>query len=510
MKMAMLLSGLVVLTAAAGAEAKVTLPPIISSHMVLQRDRAVPIWGTADSGETVTVRFRDQQKQTTADATGKWMVKLDPLKAGGPDTLTVNDITLDDVLVGEVWVGSGQSNMAANSAFFSKGDSVLASNVAAAPYPKIRLVSASNTWMEATGTNISTFSALLFSFGLPLQKDLDVPVGLMIGAVGGTCSGYWISQEAVDADPACQAALAAASTPEAKKEYEQRLAEWEKSVAAPKERGKNKSARGNPRPLKPGQCGREMGFLYTAHIRPLQPYGIRGVLWDQGESGVNIGALDQYTLMGALIRGWRKDWAQGDFPFIYVQKPSGGGCYWDKERNAGIKPDDLKLPAKKIPGTVEFKHVRMEDFLRMMDYPNTAMVISSDLGSGIHPPDKSAYGRRAATVALATVYGQKVEYYGPLYASHAVEDGKIRIKFNHVGQGLAFSHGDKLQGFVVAGEDKVFHWADAVMDGDTVVVSSAAVSKPVAVRYAWSLKHPWANFFNKDGLPAVPFRTDRW
>lgn len=501
-----MLSSVVMALAVSMAEAKVTLPPVISSHMVLQRDMAVPIWGTAASGETVTVKFRDQQKQTTADATGKWTVKLDPLKAGGPDTLTVNDITLDDVLVGEVWVGSGQSNMQMGPSHYLKGDSVLAGNLAAAPYPKIRLASAGKPWMEANNKNLSGFSALMFSFGLPLQKELDVPVGLMVGAMGGTPSGYWISKEAFEADSACQAAIAAASTPEVMKDYEQRVAQWEKDVGPAKaKRQKN----GTPRPLKPGECGRELGHLYDAHIRPLQPYGIRGVLWDQGESGTAISGIDQYTLMGALIRGWRKDWAQGDFPFIYVQKPSGGGCAWTPEDKVKAKSYEVKLPAK-APGSGDDARSPIEENIRMMQYPNTAMVISSDLGGGIHPKDKSAYGRRAVTTALATVYGRKVEYYGPVYASHVVENGKMRIKFTHIGQGLAFQHGDKLQGFALAGEDKVFQWADAVIDGDTVVVRSATVPKPVAVRYAWSAKRLWANLFNKDGLPAVPFRTDRW
>jgi sialate O-acetylesterase len=494
MKTTILLSSFVMLTV---AEAKVELPPIISSHMVLQRDMAVPIWGTADNGETVTVKFRGQQKQTTADGTGKWMIKLDPLKAGGPDTLTVNDIVLEDVLVGEVWVGSGQSNMQMPAADYVKGDPVLASNVVAAPYPKIRLASASKPWVEATDKNVSDFSALLFSFGLPLQKEIDVPVGLIVGAVGGTCSGYWISQEAIDADPGCQAAIARANADEAaRQDYQQKLAEWEAKVATGKKLG-----RGNPKPLKPGECGRETGFLYKQHIRPLQPYAIRGVLWDQGESGVNIGGIDQYTLMGALIRGWRKEWGQGDFPWIYVQKPSGGGCSWDGE----VKPNASKLPGKAAGGLGD-----AEDFLRMMQYPNTAMAISSDLGSGIHPTDKSAYGQRAATVAIATVYGKAAEPYGPIYASHATEEGKLRVKFTHIGKGLAFKHGDKLQGFAIAGEDKVFHWADAVIDGDTVILGSSAVPNPVAIRYGWAKIRGWANLFNKDGLPAVPFRTDSW
>lgn len=505
MKNTIVLSALFVLSATL-VEAKVTLPPMLSSHMVLQRDMAVPIWGTAASGEIVMVKFRDQEKKVTAGADGKWMLKLDPLKAGGPDVLTVNDITLDDVLVGEVWVGSGQSNMQMPPGYYAKGDLVLANNVAAAPYPKIRLASAGKPWVEATAKSLAEFSALLFSFGLPLQKELDVPVGLMVGAHGGTSSGSWISKEAFGADPACNALINAYSPELAQKEYQEGLATWEKQEAEAKAKGKKSRARKPAEPRKTGEFNGEIGYLYEKHIRPFQPYGIRGVLWDQGESGTAIYGIDPYTLMGALIRGWRKDWSQGDFPFIYVQKPSGGGCAWD---STNLKPYDLNLPGK-LPGFHDNPKMPIEDYIRIMSYPNTAMVISSDLGGGTHPANKTAYGSRAATVALATVYGKKVEYYGPLYASHVIEEGKMRIKFTHVGQGLAFKHGTKLQGFAVAGEDKVFQWADGVIDGDTVVVSNAAVPKPVALRYAWSDTRVWANLFNKDGLPAIPFRTDKW
>jgi sialate O-acetylesterase len=231
------------------------------------------------------------------------------------------------------------------------------------------------------------------------------------------------------------------------------------------------------------------------------------VLWDQGEDGTGLPLVDQYTLMGALIRGWRKDWAQGDFPFIYIQKSNGGGCAWDTKnpvtRNA--KPfEPLPAYVDKVSGS------NVENHIRIMRYPNTAMAISSDLEPGNHPTNKSGYGHRASDVALGMVYGRKIEYYGPTYDSHVVEGNKLRIRFNHVGQGLAIRHGDKLQGFAVAGADKVFHWADASIDGETVVVSNEKVSQPVAVRYAWSGRRAWANLFNKDGLPALSFRTDQW
>jgi sialate O-acetylesterase len=247
-----------------------------------------------------------------------------------------------------------------------------------------------------------------------------------------------------------------------------------------------------------------VGNLYEAHIRPFVGYGIRGVLWDQGESGTAIEGVDQYTLMGALIRGWRNAWGQGEFPFIYIQKPSGGGCAWDGKNPVTDKGEKFSP----LPPTVPADGNYVENHIRIINYPNTAMAISSDLGPGIHPSNKSGYGHRACDVALGMVYGKKVEYYGPKYESHRIEGNKVRVKFTHVGQGLAFKHGDKLQGFALADADKKFQWADAKIDGDTVVVSAAAVVKPVFVRYAWSGKRTWANLFNKDGLPAIPFRTD--
>ena len=494
---------------------EVKLPAVISSHAVLQREMAVPIWGTAAPGEKVTVKFRDQEKSAVADPQGKWLVKLDPLKTGGPDKLTVtgvNTLTLDDVLVGEVWLGSGQSNMQGGVGGYTKTDEVLA-KLAAASYPKLRLKqSGSHGWQEATAQTNGQFSALLFAFGVRLQQELDVPVGLMVGAVGGTPSGYWLSQEAYDEDAACKDVVKqfAATYPvdQMQKDYEQALAKWEKDVEAAKQKGE-KRLPGKPRPpLKAGECSGKIGHLYEGLIRPYIPYGMRGVLWDQGESGTAIHGVDQYTLMGALIRGWRKEWGQGDFPFLYVQKPSGGGCAWDPADPITCQAEKFApLPAK-APASNE--GIYRETHIRIMQYPNTAMAISTDLGSGIHPVNKSGYGARAARVALGMVYGRKVEIYGPIYQSHQVEGQKVRVKFSHVGQGLAMRHGEKLQGFQIAGDDKTFRWADAVIEGDTVVLSSPEVSKPAAVRYAWANSSPWANLFNKDGLPALTFRSDSW
>jgi len=506
----LLAAGFALAVAPVPVRGDVKLPPVLSSHMVLQRDCPVPIWGTATPGEQVTVTFRGQEKTVTAGKDGKWLVKLDALKAGGPDDLTIagmKTVKLTDVLVGEVWVGSGQSNMAGTVNGYATNDKVLA-QLAAGTYPKIRLMGSGRPgWLEANPKNNINFSALLFPFGVRLHEELDVPVGLIVGAVGGTPSGYWLSEPMYTSDAACQEVVKKfASTYDfvaAEKKFALDLVTWEKQVAAAKAENKKPPQRPAP-PLKAGECKGKIGYLYEAHIAPFQPFAIRGVVWDQGESGTAINGVDQYTLMGALIRGWRLAWGLGDFPFIFIQKPSGGGIAWDAADPVTAQGEKFSpLPAA-VPSNGQYR----ENHIRIMNYPNTAMAISSDLGPGVHPINKSGYGTRASRVALGMVYGKKVEYYGPVYESHKTEGSKIRVNFKHVGQGLASKHGDKLQGFAVAGADKKYAWADAVIDGDAVVVSSPVVAAPVNVRYAWSATHPWANLFNRDGLPAIPFRTD--
>jgi sialate O-acetylesterase len=498
---------------ASTARADVKLPPVISDHMVLQRDAAAPIWGSASPGEQVSVSIAGQAKTTTADAQGHWQVKLDPLKVAEGLTLTVtgkNTITIQDVLVGEVWLGSGQSNMDMHVPSYTNNDSVLA-QAAAATYPKLRLLHKGRAgWETAVPTNNFQFSALLFAFGFRLQQELDVPVGIMVGAVGGTPSGYWLTEDMLHRDAACQAqAQEFAKTYDfeaAMKKYDQELAVWK--VAAEKAKlEKGKAPRTPTLPAKAGESAGRIGGLYIANVQPYAPYAIRGVLWDQGESGTAITGVDQFNLMGALIHGWRKDWDQ-DFAFLYVQKGSGGGTAWDLDNPVTKNASKFSpLPARE-PGNGDGLYRELH--IKIQQHPKTAMVTSTDLGSGTHPTNKAGYGERAVRVALGFVYGQNVEISGPLYASHKIEGNRVTIKFTHVGQGLAARHSDKLQGFMLAGADQKFHWADAVIDGDSVVVSCAAVPQPVAVRYAWSSNAPWANLFNKDGLPAQTFRTDDW
>jgi sialate O-acetylesterase len=522
--MKILVSCLAVVALASLSQAGVELSKVFTPHMVLQRGMAVPVYGTAAPGESVVVKFRNQTQSTTAGQDGRWSVKLDALEAGGPDVLTIGDRQIEDVLVGDVWIGSGQSNMDMKVSNYVGGDPVLAA-AANENYPKLRLLTkgAKDVWQEATPANIAGFSALLFSFGFPLQKELDVPVGLMVGAAGGTPSGFWLSEEMYRGDAACaEVAKNFATSPaydvmvakynEAKAKFDQDQAAWQTLAAAATEAGtKPPPAPRAPKPLgKPGEAGSgKIGQLFEAHIRPYVGYAIKGVLWDQGESRTNITGVDQVTLMGALIGGWRKAWGQGDFPFLYVQKPSGGGCAFDYSQPMNRLAEKFAPLPKTIPGApaADYSH---EVFGQLMKYPNTHMVTSSDLGTGIHPSNKSGYGARAVQVALATAYGKGNEYLGPRYASHTIDGAKVTLKFTHTGKGLTFKNGDALQGFMIAGEDKKFVWATARLEGDTVVVTSDEVPHPAAVRYAWSNPFQWANLFNQDGLPAQPFRTDAW
>jgi sialate O-acetylesterase len=419
-------------------------------------------------------------------------------------SMTVGEATFKDVLVGDVWVGSGQSNMAGRLGGYARRDKGLAKLVAAAPYPLIRLNRGNKPqWQEATGKNVQGFSALLFAFGAPLQKELDIPIGLIVGAVGGTPSGRWLSPEAFEADEACRAAAKAqnAKSGAAIKKYEEALEKWKTAAAAAKTAGKRA-----PRKPRPPRMAKASGDLYIRFIRPVIPYAIRGVVWDQGESGTQVAGVDQFTVMGALIRGWRKEWGQ-DFPFIYIQKPSGGGCAWDKKDNPVTHlASDF---TEKLPASLRNDGAYRDMHVRIMQHANTFMATSSDLGGGIHPTNKSGYGLRACRVALGAAYKKDVEIYGPVYDSHKVEGATIRIAYKHVGKGLAFKGGEKLQGFQIAGDDGKFQWADAKIDGKTVVLSCDKVTKPIAARYAWARNRPWANLFNKDGLPAIAFETKK-
>jgi len=452
--------GLALAASAPKVWAEVKLPKILGDNMVLQQQTEVRIWGWADPEEEVTVQFQDQKASTKADAQGRWLVKLRTPEAGGPYELAVagknNRLTLRNVLVGEVWVGSGQSNMQWP---VSRSDNAQ-EEIAAAKYPKIRLFSVAHkisdkplddcegAWVECSPETVGGFSAVAYFFGRHLHKELGVPVGLINSSWGGTICEAWTSREALQADEDFKPIL---------------------------DRGKQFN------PKNPNQPS----VLFNAMIHPILPFVIRGALWYQGES--NVGRAAQYKkLFPTMIQDWRKAWQVGDFPFYYVQLAP--------FRYGKAQPECLAE--------------LWEAQLQTLRLPNTGMAVITDIGNikDIHPTNKQEVGRRLALWALAKIHGKQVVYSGPLYDGYTVEGNKIRIKFQHADDGLVCK-GDRLTHFTIAGEDKKFVPAEAVIDGSTVVVSSPQVDKPVAVRFGWEdTAEP--NLFNKAGLPASPFRTD--
>lgn len=499
--------------------AAIELSSLFSDHMVLQRDAAVPIWGQADPQQAVTVSFAGQNVQSQANAQGEWRAELKPLDASAaPRSLVVqagdSKVTVSNVLVGDVWVGSGQSNMAGRVGSYSKNDETLAAAAGKAPYPGLRLMQGGPkpTWSEAREQSIIQFSALHFAFGERLHRDLEVPIGLIVGAVGGTPSGYWIPPATYAKSEKCQADVAAFrktyDRAAALRQYEAQLAAWEKRVAAAKAKGEKPRGRKPALPSQPGESSRggKIGGLYERFIEPVVGYRIRGVLWDQGEARSGVVGVDQHTMMSELIRGWREAWGQGEFPFLFVQKPSGGGSAFSNDnpitRNGDPFAATLPEIARGGSGEQRFLYVRL-----MRDNANAWMVPASDLGSGIHPTNKWGYGNRAAEVALSQVYKTGVQAYGPTYKSHSSDGKQVVVSFSHVGQGLISAHADKLQGFAVAGKNGQWRWAEARIDGDTVVVWSDDIPNPTRVRYAWSQNRQWANLFNQDGLPALVFEA---
>ena len=482
-------------------------------HMVLQRDKPVPVWGSAKRGEEVTVEFAGQRKTATADGNGKWTVTLDPLTAAKePQALVVrggggSTIRYEDVLVGEVWMGAGQSNygfsyeaQAKDSAGRGEKDEVLAAMVDAR-HPLVRLGHGGGPWQAATDPQTNkSYSALMLAFGVALQKELDVPVGLRRGTMLNAIPAGVAGRAAYEADAAYSRELARVKQQTAAR-HEAAVTAWEAACRAAR-------AAGTPEPAKPALPAEpgSGGFGYRS-----VPDAFRGLLYDHGEAGTGIVGIDRPTAWAAMNRILRKEWGQPDFPLLFIQKPVGGGCAWDpKDPVTAFAAPFAPLP-KTVPDDDRGQYnIDRSDYLRLVAEPGMFMVTSSDLGGHTHPTCKSGYGARAARVALAAVYGRPIEIYGPVYASHTVEGGRVRVRFTHVGKGLAFRHGDRLQGFALAGADRRYQWADAEIDGDTVVVSCAEVPAPVAVRYAWAGFPAWANLFNKDGLPALSFRTDDW
>ena len=483
------------------ARGEVRLASVFSDNAVLQRGRPIPVWGWCEAGETVTVEFRGHRVRTTS-ANGRWVVRLPRQDAGGPDSLTVRGhsqtTTLTNILVGEVWVCSGQSNMEwpLGRSENSKAD------IDASANPRIRLFTVpklkadapvddvKSHWELCNPESVPGFSAVAYYFGAALEKARQVPIGLIHTSWGGSPAEVWMRPDVLAGDPDFKRSIIdgfAQRLPA----FEASLVAWEKEAADLKAQGKK------PAKQKPS-IGWKPSELYHGMITPIVPYAIAGAIWYQGES--NAGRAQEYSrLFPAMIRNWRRDWDQGSFPFLAVQLAP-----WDKGRKRS--PEQITA----APGDSDWAELREAQLLATKVLPRVGMAVITDVGDkdDIHPVKKKPVGERLALAARAIAYRERIVASGPEFVRMSVSRSQARLTFTHVGKGLE-AHGGALTGFQICGSDRGWVWADARIEGRHVIVSSPKVPKPIAVRYGWS-DFPVVNLFNIDGLPATPFRSDNF
>lgn len=482
--------------------------------MVLQQKQENKVWGWGDAGSTITVTIGDETKTAKVSEDGSWHVMLDPRNAGGPHKLTIkghDDIVFEDVMFGEVWICSGQSNMQWSVAQSNDADLTTMT----AHYPNIRFLTVprvgtdepqsnfEGAWTHCTPESTAQFSAVGYYFGRQLHQTLGVPIGLIDNAWGGSACEAWVNRKVLEEDERYKALMEHWKGVEenfksgkAKRDYDEKLKAWEVKVAKAKEDGgkaPNKpryndgAMRGNQRPAN----------IYNGVLRPTIGYGIKGAIWYQGES--NASRAYQYRdLFPLMIKNWRNEWGQGDFPFYWVQLA------------------DFRAE-KPEPAESDWAELREAQTMTMSKLPNTGEAVIIDIGEAndIHPTNKRDVGLRLSRWALAKDYGAEgLAYHSPIYSSMKQEKGHIVVSFEHVGRGLDTVDVSQPLGFTIAGADKVFHHAEAEIlgkgrDRHQIKVSSDAVKNPVAVRYAWA-DNPVCNVRNFDGLPLTPFRTDDW
>ncbi|MCU7552233.1 sialate O-acetylesterase [Chitinophagaceae bacterium LB-8] len=474
MRLRTLSSLLLLLASTTFIQAQVRLPKVLGSNMVLQREKTVPVWGWATPGEMVTVSFSGQQKTTKADAAGNWKVVLSPLKASDkPQEMTItasNTITLSNILVGEVWLCSGQSNMEYtmklpnNYAKPKKGVDSAALELTKT-YPNIRIFKVEKVlsspdvtttgWNECSGKALAQFSAAGFYFAKNIQSELNMPIGVISSSWGGSRIEPWTPAEAYKALPAFAA-----------------------------EGGKTPFMIDSVAP----------GMNYKSMIQPLAPFAIRGFLWYQGESNCLINDGIRYAdKMQALIEGWRKQWGNDNLPFYSVQIAP---FYYSKNQN-------------RIAHTPETLPEFWEGQTQALKIPNTGMAVVTDLVdtlTDIHPSYKWEVGRRLALLSMANDYNKKVVSSGPVFRSMKVKNGKAVLSFKYA-DGLKSMDNAPLNWFTIAGNDGKFVPATAEIHGQKIIVSAPEITKPAAVRFAWN-EAAMPNLYNGAGLPAVPFRTD--
>lgn len=480
------------------ASATVRLPAVISDNMVLQQSDKVPIWGWANPGESVSVVFAGQKLQTVADKEGNWRVELRNLKASiSPCEMTVkgsNTITIHNILIGEVWLCAGQSNMA--MALMQTNHGLEVSTKANVPTIRFfRVAHQTNSrpisdvagkWEVCSPSSAQQFSAVGYFFGRSLNDNLSLPIGLIEASWGGTPAELWISKESLAKQTNLQGILGRWA-----KEvnyYQARIPVWyqqqclKRHLTVPNVVPSNIVADSMNRLANL----REPSCLFNGMISPLAPFAIAGVIWYQGESNVDRAAEYKY-LLPLLIVDWRAHWAK-EFPFLYVQLPNFA--------NAG--------PAN------TWAEVR-EAQLQTLSVPNTAMVVSIDLGDpqDLHPRNKVGIGNRLALAALGKVYNRNIEYSGPLFGSLFIRKNVAVVTFTHTAGQLKYANGKEVKGFAVAGPNRIFAPAKALIFQDKVWAVSPSVPNPVAVRYGWD-NNPSCNLVNAVNLPASPFRTDNW
>lgn len=477
---------------------------LISDHMVLQQKTQIPVWGCGRNGERVTVEFNGQIKSAIVD-NQKWKVTFKPMNAGGPCSLKISGdttIIITDVYVGEVWVCSGQSNMGRRMSPHFKLQTIdnYEKEKAEASHPLIRqyevsyglsdtlIEDAHGKWKVCSPSTVNDFSAVGYFFARDLHKVLNVPVGLLFSSVGGTEAQFWTSRNGLENHPQLRRLVEAYELE--LKNYPTKLAEYYSKTDSITSRyiadSVNARLSHTPQPHKPLPPRnpvehRRISCYYNAMISSLVRYPIKGVLWYQGESDCDF-ALQYQILFPTLIADWRKNWQRGNFPFLYVQ----------------IAPFKKNIP-----------ELREAQLLTLNKTVNTAMVVTTDCGDAndIHPPHKQPVGYRLALAARVLAYGEKLEYSGPVYKSVKIKGNKAELCFSHAVGGFYVQTNTVLKGFTISGADKKFVQANAFVKGNKIIVFNDSIKVPTAVRYGWD-NVPDGNLYNREKLPASPFRTD--
>lgn len=467
---------------------------IFDDNMVLQQGIQIPVWGTAQAKEEISISFANKNIQTTVDESGKWMIKLPKMKASSsPQELIISSkkdtVIFRNILVGEVWLASGQSNMqmklseinqAAEEIRLAKFDEIrffnVGLNISHQPLNGVK-----GSWKVCNQTNAGGFSAAAYYFAKDLHQDQNVPVGIISASWGATPVEAWTSGESLIQHPDFKDSVL---------KYQKLEANWEllyRNYLNEAELAKKATPTAKA-PILPKEKNYPTA-LFNAMIAPLIPYEIKGVIWYQGENNASR-AAQYYSLFPLLIKDWRAKWQKDEMPFLFVQLAN-----FRARNEEPVFADNWALLREAQTATLKV--------------PHTAMAVAIDIGDAkdIHPKNKKDVGKRLYLAAKAIAYGKSITYSGPIYANKTIKNNEVTLSFYHVGKGL-ISKGE-LKAFELAGADKKFYWANAKIVRNKIILTSDKVAQPVAVRYAWS-SNPEANLYNKDGLPAVPFRTDDW